>query len=200
MADIQLIEEGKYKIQTVGPVASGVGKASGKPWRTVDIQFEGDGTWYSLFWPQDKKDLPQVGQELEGKKEFNKDFNKHQFNTGFGGNKANWNPAGANAQVFLAASAIVQGFLTLKAEHLEKWEAERKKGQTAIEQYLETVAAVAGNVKQRVVKMGGETPAAGTATAAQASTPPPSDGDPGPVAPGVETWTEEDEPVDLGGL
>lgn len=199
MPDIQFIEEGKYKIQTVGPVSTGVAKGSGKPWRTVDVQFEGDGTWYSLFWPLDKKDLPQVGAELDGKKEFNKDFNKHQFNTGFGGNKANWNPAGANAQIYIAAATIVHDFLTLRPAHLEDWEKGRKEKQSGIEQYLETISALAGTIKQKVVGMG-----SGDATAqvaSKTSAPPPQNGDPGPVPPVNDNWAGSDEEeVNLGGM
>jgi len=195
MPNIDVISEGKYKIETVGPVKTGTSKKTGKAYKTFDLQFEGDPQWYNCFWtrPED----PKIGQELDGKKEFNKDFDSHQFNMGFAGNKANWNPAGANATVFAAAVAVVNGFLGLDGAHLDKWQKERKEGQTAIAHYLETVTSVADDIKQRVAKMGGD-----VQTAAKTAAAPPKGGDPGPVSPGEEDWPDKDgeEEVDLGGM
>lgn len=195
MPNIDVIEEGKFKIETVGPVKAGTSKKTGKPYKTFDLQFVADPQWYNCFWTRDTD--PKVGEELEGKKEYNKDFESHQFNMGFPGAKANWNPAGANATVMGAAVAVVNGFLSLKEAHLVEWEKKRPKGMSAVAHYLETVTAIAGELKQSVVKMGGEVQAA-----AKTPATPPADGDPGPVSPGEEGWPEGedpgDTPVDLG--
>lgn len=186
-----LIEEGKYKIQSVGPVKSGVAKASGKPWKTYSLQFDGDGTWYDTYWSKDTD--PQVGDELEGRKENDDQFGP-KFSIKFGNAKQSWNPAGANATVMTAAVAIVNGFLSLKPEHLKEWESKRKEKQSAIEHYIETVKAIAGQMKTEVVKMGGNETQVGEKT----SSAPTADGDPGPVAPPADEGTEED--IDLGPL
>lgn len=193
MAD--LIEEGKFKILTVGPVKEGIAKSSGKPFKTFDLQFDGDENWYNCYWVRDTD--PKQGEELDGRKEKDEKFGL-QFKLKFGaGNKANWNPAGANAAVFQAAVAIVNGFLGLKPEHLADWEKKRLAGQTAVDQYLETVRAIASGVKSDVIKMGGSDAQVQTAT--HTSTAPPSDGDPGPVPPGIDNFGDTgDEEVELG--
>lgn len=187
------IEEGKYKVQTVGPVKTGTAKSSGKPFKTFDLQFEGDANWYNCFWVRDTD--PTVGEELEGSKQSDDQFGLKFAMKFAGGNRANWNPAGANAAVMQAAVAVVNGFLGLKGEHLTEWEKKRKKGQTAVEQYLETVKAIAGELKQEVVKLGGTNE---TQTGAKTTAGPQPSGDPGPLPPGEEDWTEEEEQVDLG--
>lgn len=189
MADNKLIDEGKYRIQTVGPVKSGVGKASGKPWKTFDLQFEGDGTWYTAFWSRDTD--PQVGEELQGKKEYSEQFKAYQFNMGFGGNKSNWNPGSANATILGVSAVVVHDAFELGMVTREDWDKRAIKGETAMQHYIRTVAEVADILKPAVTKMGGDA----TKTEEKTSTPPPDDGDPGPVAPGVE-----DDELDLGPL
>lgn len=188
---VQFIKEGKFRIQTVGAPKSGVSKA-GKQWKTYDVQFENDVQWYSMFWSE--TDPPAIGQEFEGKKEYNDQFNTYQFNRKFAGNKANWNPAAANATVMGAAIALVNGFLGLSPKYFEEWEKKRRDKQTPVDHYMETVLAMAQSLKQEVVKMGGNE----TMTATEASKAPVDDGDPGPQHPGVDGSGEED--IDLGPL
>lgn len=192
------IEEGKFKVATVGPVKEGTAKSSGKAFKTYDLQFDSDQNWYNCYWVRDT--APVVGEELEGTKQEDDQFGM-QFKTKWAGagNKANWNPAGANAAVFQATATIVQGFLSLKPEHLAEWEKKRPAGISAADHYLQTVIAMAPAVKQEVIKMGGND----VQTASQTSTPPPAAGEPMPSAPpDVDNWVEGQEPgetdVDLG--
>lgn len=191
------IEEGKFKIQTVGPAKDIPNKKDpNKPWRSWSLQFENDPSWYDTFWVRDTD--PKVGEELDGGKQEDEKFGlQFKLKWSGGGNKANWNPAGANATVMTAAVAVVNGFLGLKPQHLEDWEKKRRTGQTAVTQYIETVVAIAGQLKQEVVKLGGNE----VQTKAESSAAPPADGDPGPVAPAPddENWADgEEEEVDLG--
>lgn len=189
------IESGKFKVQTVGPEKSIPNKKDpSRPWKSWDLQFEGDASWYNTFWVEDIP--PVVGQELEGDKQDDEKFGlqfKKKWDKG-AGNKSTWNPNAANANVMEAAVHLVHGFLSLDPEHLAVWKQKRGKDQDAVSHYVATIFAIADQLKAQVVKMGGQN------EAQTAATPPskPTDGDPGPVAPGTENWGDSgDEPVAL---
>jgi len=188
-------QKGSFKIQVVGPKKDIPNKKDpNRPWTSWDLQFEGDPNWYNTFWLE--KETPVVGQELSGTKLQDEKWGP-KFEVERQGGKQNWNPAGANATIMLAASNLVGQYLLMDSEHFELWKKKRKAGQTPMDHYLTTVVATAKLLKQEVVGMGGtnqETPAAGTANAAATN----DSGDPGPVTPppGVETYPgEEDVPI-----
>lgn len=174
----------KVKIESVGPVTRGTSKASGKPYTIYDLQFEGDTTWYSTFWSRD--DEPKAGMELEGETEFNDKFDKWNFKVG-GGFKKTYNPAAANAAVFNAAVAAVNGYLSLD-NHFDQWKKQRKEKEHPFNQYMDTVSKAAEILKEKVIGLGSmnETPAP--------KQPDNNDGDPGPQEP---PNTDEEE-IDLG--
>ena len=149
---VELPVEGKFTIQTIGPVKNGTSKASGKPYKIYDLQFEGDPNWYGTFWSP--KEDPQVGQELSGKKSYDSEYSSYKFEIAREGGKGNWNPAGANATLFLAAATTVGNFLALDPKHLSDWAAKRKEGEVAFSHYLRTVADVAKLMKDDVVALG----------------------------------------------
>lgn len=189
---VKTIDDGKFKIQSVGPVKTGVAKNSGKPWKVYSLQFEGDGQWYDCFWTS--KEDPAVGAELSGKKEYDDEYNSYKFNMGFAGAKANWNPSGANATVLCAAVNLVHDFLTLDPSYLKEWQAKKGEKQSPSAYYVQTVVAIAKELKTEVAGMGGDAVQKGSTNESSKG-----DGDPGPTAPGVENWTEEgEENVDLG--
>lgn len=185
-------EEGKFTIEKVGPMKSGVSKKTQRPWRTFDLQFAGDPQWYNTFWTLEGD--PKEGQELEGKKSYDGEYDSWKFEINRPGGKNTWNPAGANAAVMASAVAAVNGYLGLSPEYLKRWEEKRPKNQEPFEHYLFTVTSVANHLKGEVVKMGG-TPEVKTGEA-PASEP----GDPGPTPPPeIESYPGSTD-VDLGGL
>lgn len=194
---VNVIETGKYKVETVGPMKNIPNKQDpNKPWKSWSLQFAGDAAWYDTFWVRDS--IPVVDEELEGSKQEDDKFGL-QFKMAFakGGNKANWNPAASNAAVMGVAAQVVHDFLSLKPEHLAAWEKKRKPDQTPESHYLQTIIAIAGSLKQEVIKMGGTE----VQTSSKTSVPPPDDGDPGPVSPGIEGWADDqggEQHVDLG--
>lgn len=149
---VELPVEGKFVIQTIGPVKTGTSKASGKPYKIYDLQFEGDPNWYGTFWSP--KEDPQIGQELSGKKSFDSEYNSYKFEIAREGGKGNWNPAGANATLFLAAATTVGDFLALDPKHLEEWATKRNKDEPPFAHYLRTVRDVAKLMKDDVVALG----------------------------------------------
>lgn len=192
MADLP--ETGKFKIQTVGPVKTGTSK-KGNDWRSFQLQFEGDNTWYDTFWMP--KEDPQVGGEVEGTKSYDDQFKSYKFELKRDGGKNNWNPAGAQATVMTGAATVVGHFLSIPANY-SLWVSEKpedaKELKRLFDKYLATVEVVSKRLKESVVSMGAIS--AETKTATKAS--PRSDGDPGPLPPpDIETWPEGEEEVNL---
>ena len=188
----QLPEEGKFKIAAVGPVKTGVGKTSGKPYKVYSLQFDGDQQWYDTFW-SDKED-PKVGQELEGKKEYDEKFDSYKFNAKRSGNFA-FNPAAAQATVVLGSINLVTSFLSIP-EYRKLWEENGKELKATFDKYVDTVKAVNGRVKDMVTSMGSLS--AEAKTGEKTSTPPPDGGDPGPQAPpDFSGFPEGDEEVNV---
>ena len=175
-----LPQEGKFVIQTIGPVKNGTSKASGKPYKIYDLQFEGDPNWYGTFWSP--KEDPQVGQELSGKKSYDSEYSSFKFEIAREGGKGNWNPAGANATLTLAAANVVGNYLALDPQYKKEWESKRKEGEPAFAHYLRTVRDVAKLMKDDVVALGSigtENQTGQSSSAAPAA---------GGNAPAVESW------------
>lgn len=193
MADLP--ETGTFKIQTVGPMKSGTSK-KGNPYKTFDLQLEGDPGWYNTFWTP--KEDPQVGMELKGTKSYDEKFNSYKFEIDRAGGKPNWNPAAAQATVVVAASQVVAGFLAVP-EHQKLWAStvpeDGEKCKKLFDKYMTTVDVVAKRVREMVVGMPGMAPEQKTAE----QPPRVNDGDPGPEAPppGVENWTDGEEEVNV---
>ncbi len=188
MADLP--EKGTFKIQTIGPKKEGTSK-KGNPYRTFDLQFEGDPQWYNCFWTL--KEDPTEGQELTGQKSYDSNYDSYKFEIDRPGGKANWNPAAANATVILASVEIVNGFLAL-GNHYELWE----KGDIALkakfEKYVATVSAASTQIKDKVVSMGSLSPEEKKPDTKKPAT----SGDPGPTPPpDVDGWPEGEEPQDI---
>lgn len=184
-----LPEKGTFKVQTIGPKKEGTSK-KGNAWRTYDLQFEGDPQWYNTFWTL--KEDPEEGQELNGTKSYDGDYDQYKFEIERQGGKGQWNPAAANATVMLASVEIVNGFLAL-GNHYELWE----KGDVSLKEkftkYVATVEAASRQIKERVVSMGSITPEQQTAEKkAQKG------GDPGPTPPPeLDDIPADEEPVDV---
>lgn len=192
MADPKVLGEGKFKIQTVGPVKEGVSKKTNKPWKVFDIQFYEDANWYATFWTDATP--PAVDQELTGKKEWNEEFKNYQFNMGFAGAKQNWNPSGANSTLVGVAAQIVHDAFELGMTTVDDWNKRAKAGESMMQHYLRTVVETATLLKPEVTKLGGGE----TKVAETTSSTPTGEGDPGPVPPGTEDWPSGQEPVELG--
>ncbi len=192
-----LPERGTFKVQTVGPPKTIPNKKDpNKPWKSWSLQFEGDVNWYDTFWLE--KDDPVVGQEMAGTKSYDEKWNTYKFELERQGGKANWNPAGAQATVMLAAVELVNGFLAIPGNY-EKWQKDDKELKKEFDKYILTAQVVSGRIKDMVVGMGAMQ--AEQKTAGKRATPPPrDDGDPGPAAPppGEEDWvTGEEEEVEV---
>lgn len=187
MADLP--EKGTFKIETVGPKKEGTSK-KGNPYRTYDLQFEGDSTWYNTFWT--KKEDPEVGMELKGTKSYNDNYDNYSFEIEREGGKSNWNPAGANATVMLASVEVVNGFLSI-GDHYDLWDKGAPELKAKFDKYLATIDSVAPRIKEKVVGMGSLAPEQKTAEKKSSGT-----GDPGPTPPPeIEGWPEGEEPQDI---
>lgn len=183
-------EKGKFKIATVGPKKEGTSK-KGNPYRTYELQFEGDVQWYNTFWTL--KEDPVEGMELSGTKSYNDKYDNYSFEIDRPGGKSNWNPAAANATVMLASVEIVNGFLSL-GNHYELWE----KGDVALKEkfqkYVATVEAASKQVREKVLGMAPLNAEQKTSEKPAKS----SSGDPGPTPPpDIEGWPEGEEPVEI---
>lgn len=180
--------KGTFKIQTVGPEKSIPNKKDpNRPWKSWGLQFEGDPQWYDTFWVS--PDKPVEGQELTGTKSYDEQWSTYKFEIERQGGKSNWNPAGAQATVMLAAVEIVNGFLRL-GNHYEMWD----KGDVALkarfEKYVATVSAAAGQIREKVISMGALQPQEKVAEKKSEGT-----GDPGPTPPpDIEGWPEGQGP------
>lgn len=184
-----LPEKGTFKIQTIGPMKSGTSK-KGNPWRTFDLQFEGDPQWYGTFWTP--KEEPETGKELSGTKSFDSEYNSYKFEIDRAGGKMNWNPAAAQATVMSASVQLVAGFLAIPG-HYEKWLKDDPELKKLFSKYIETVNVISKRVKEMVIGMGSI-----NAESKTVEKKPVNQGDPGPTPPPVtDDWPPDEEPVDI---
>ena len=174
-----LPEEGKFTVQSIGPVKNGTSKSTGRPYKIYSLQFQGDPQWYDTFWSRD--DEPKDGMELEGTKSYDGKYDSYQFQISRAGGKANFNPAAAQAAVIGASVAVINGFLAIP-KHYELWAANKSEElKPLFEKYMQTIETVSKRMKTMTVGLGsiqGEAQKSETTSAAPAN-----DGDPGPVPP-----------------
>lgn len=188
MADLP--QEGKFKISSVGPIKTGTSKKTGKPYKIYSLQFEGDNTWYDTYWGSEEE--PKVGQELDGKKEYDEKFESYKFNMSFGGGTKNWNPAGAQATVVLASIELVNGFLAVP-EFRQLWVENKPELKATFDKYVETVKAVTPRVKEMAIGLGAM--GAETKTATESSQKPVPNTPSAP--PDFDGFPEGEEPVNV---
>ncbi len=148
-----LPEKGTFKIQTIGPKKEIPKKDKpSEHWTTYSLQFEGDAQWYDTLW--NKPEDPQTGMEVTGEKTEHDRFGL-QFKPEYkgGGNRANFNPAAAQATVMGASVAVVNGFLSLPG-HFELWDKNDPSVKAKLDKYLASVESVSKRLKEAVVNMG----------------------------------------------
>lgn len=150
---VELPQSGSFKVSVIGPVKEIQNKKDpNHPWKTYDLQFEGDPNWYNTFWVRETP--PEEGETLKGTKmEADRKEWGLKFELERQGGKKNWNPAQAQATVFVASATVLNGFLSL-GDHYKLWSENDPKLKPLFQRYLATVDNVAGQVKDKIVAMG----------------------------------------------